>query len=292
MADTRRLALLIDGDNAQASLLEQMIAEVNKYGVVTIRRVYGDWTEPQMKSWKEALHVSALQPFQQFRYTTGKNATDSAMIIDAMDILYTAGVDGFCIVSSDSDYTRLATRIREKNLFVMGIGKATTPRAFVNACDVFVYTENLTTEQPLPKSAPAGGKQSKPANATAPEQDALLSVEIAVPDGLRPGSAGQRLGATEHGRHQAAPTGPGVRPAHVWLPHPVPAGQRARGDLRGAAQEGQRPADNLRAPERRGRSEYDQEEVGPSSDRDGSLWAEQRFRRELYALATRSPATR
>lgn len=146
MEDNRRLALMIDGDNAQATLVAQMLAEMSKYGIVTIRRVYGDWTEPQMKSWKETLHTYALQPIQQFRYTTGKNATDSALIIDAMDILYTAGVDGICIASSDSDYTRLATRIREKNLFVLGIGKSMTPRSFVNACDVFVYTENLQAE--------------------------------------------------------------------------------------------------------------------------------------------------
>ncbi len=143
MAMNRRLALMIDGDNAQAALLPLMQAEVSRYGTITIRRVYGDWTEPQMKSWKEALHTYALQPIQQFRYTQGKNATDSALIIDAMDILYTAGIDGFCIASSDSDYTRLATRIREKNLFVLGIGRGLTPPAFVNACDVFVYTENL-----------------------------------------------------------------------------------------------------------------------------------------------------
>lgn len=143
METNRRLALLVDGDNAQASLLPEMLAEVTKYGTLTIRRVYGDWTEPNMKSWKQTLHTHALQPVQQFRYTVGKNATDSALIIDAMDILYTAGVDGFCIASSDSDYTRLATRIREKNLFVLGIGKELTPRSFVNACDVFVYTENL-----------------------------------------------------------------------------------------------------------------------------------------------------
>ncbi len=138
-----RLALMIDGDNAQAALLPQILAEVSKYGVMTIRRVYGDWTTPQLKSWKEVLHAYALKPEQQFSYTTGKNATDSALIIDAMDIIYTAGVDGICIVSSDSDYTRLATRIREKNLFVMGIGRKATAPAFVNACDIFVYTENL-----------------------------------------------------------------------------------------------------------------------------------------------------
>ncbi len=146
MAVTRKLALLIDGDNAQASLLDKMLAEASKYGVLTIRRVYGDWTEPELKSWKQSLQTHALQPIQQFRNTVGKNATDSALIIDAMDILYTAGVDGFCIVSSDGDFARLATRIREKNLFVMGIGKFNTPRAFVNACEVFVYTENLSRD--------------------------------------------------------------------------------------------------------------------------------------------------
>jgi hypothetical protein len=129
-----------------------------------------------MNSWKDVLNFHAIQPIQQFRYTIGKNATDSAMIIDAMDILYTAGVDGFCLVSSDSDYTRLATRIREKNLFVMGIGKATTPRAFVNACDVFVYTENLATPQPIPKSEPSGGRGTK-ASIAAQTSDQLLSVE-------------------------------------------------------------------------------------------------------------------
>jgi hypothetical protein len=137
---------LIDGDNAQPSLIENMLTEAGKYGLVTIRRIYGDWTAQSMKGWKEALHVHAIQPFQQFRYTIGKNATDSAMIIDAMDILYSGSVNGFCLVSSDSDYTRLATRIREKGLFVMGIGKKTTPRAFINACEIFVYTENLTSE--------------------------------------------------------------------------------------------------------------------------------------------------
>lgn len=158
METTRRLALMIDGDNAQAALLPEMLAEMTKYGTAIIRRVYGDWTEAEMKSWKKVLHTHALQPVQQFRYTVGKNATDSALIIDAMDILYTADVDGFCIASSDSDYTRLATRIREKNLFVLGMGRSLTPRSFVNACDVFVYTENLQsvegervkTEIPVP----------------------------------------------------------------------------------------------------------------------------------------------
>lgn len=177
MPENRRIAMLIDGDNAQASLLEQMLAETNKYGVVTIRRVYGDWTAPEMKGWKTALHTAALQPFQQFRYTVGKNATDSAMIIDAMDILYTAGVDGFCLVSSDSDYTRLATRIREKNLFVMGIGKENTPRAFVNACDVFVYTENLKVAEPAPKPSPSKSRGSANAGSTESGDSSALSVK-------------------------------------------------------------------------------------------------------------------
>ncbi len=138
-----KLAMLIDGDNAQATLLAKMLVEVAKYGQVTVRRIYGDWTTSNMNSWKETLNFHAFQPIQQFRYTIGKNATDSAMIIDAMDILHSGAVDGFCLVSSDSDYTRLATRIRETGIFVMGIGEKKTPKPFVNACDVFVYTENL-----------------------------------------------------------------------------------------------------------------------------------------------------
>jgi len=145
--ENRRIAMLVDGDNAQSSLFKNMITEVNKYGIVTIRHIFGDWTESRMKSWKETLNTYAIQPIQQFSYTTGKNATDSALIIDAMDILYEGTANSFCIVSSDSDYTRLATRIREKGLFVMGIGRKTTPRAFVNACEVFVYTENLLDEK-------------------------------------------------------------------------------------------------------------------------------------------------
>jgi uncharacterized LabA/DUF88 family protein len=141
-----KIAILIDGDNAQSSLLPQMLVEAGKYGLVTVRRIYGDWTTPNMNSWKEVLNYHAFQPIQQFRYTIGKNATDSAMIIDAMDILHTGVVDGFCLVSSDSDYTRLATRIRETGVFVMGIGEKKTPKPFVNACDVFVYTENLVSE--------------------------------------------------------------------------------------------------------------------------------------------------
>jgi len=146
-----KLAMLIDGDNAQAALLAKMLVEGAKYGQITVRRIYGDWTTINMKSWKDTLNFHAFQPIQQFRYTIGKNATDSAMIIDAMDIMHSGAVDGFCLVSSDSDYTRLATRIRETGIFVMGIGEKKTPKPFVNACDVFVYTENLVDRE---KKAP------------------------------------------------------------------------------------------------------------------------------------------
>ena len=139
--------MLIDGDNAQAGLLAQMLVEAGRHGQVTLRRIYGDWTTANMNSWKDTLNFHAFQPIQQFRYTIGKNATDSAMIIDAMDVLHSGVVDGFCLVSSDSDYTRLATRIRETGIFVMGIGEKKTPKPFVNACDVFVYTENLIAEK-------------------------------------------------------------------------------------------------------------------------------------------------
>jgi uncharacterized LabA/DUF88 family protein len=150
----RKIAILIDGDNAQANLLPQTLVESGKYGLVTVRRIYGDWTTSNMNSWKDVLNYHAVQPVQQFRYTVGKNATDSAMIIDAMDLLHSGVVDGFCLVSSDSDYTRLATRIRESGVFVMGIGEKKTPKPFVNACDVFVYTSNLVTEHKTVRTSP------------------------------------------------------------------------------------------------------------------------------------------
>src|SRR4051812_3701056 len=129
---THKIALLIDGDNASAKLLSLVLAEASKYGKVTIRRVYGDWTTPHMNNWKHSLNELAINPIQKFSYTQGKNSTDSALIIDAMDILHDELVDGFCIVSSDSDYTGLAKRIREEGIFVMGIGEKKTPNAFVS----------------------------------------------------------------------------------------------------------------------------------------------------------------
>lgn len=140
------IAVLIDGDNAQAKLIKELLEEVSKYGKATIRRIYGDWTTPQMNSWKEIINQHSINPIQKFSYTTGKNSTDSSLIIDAMDILHSQSVDGFCIVSSDSDYTGLAKRIREQGLFVMGIGRKITPIAFVNSCEIFTFSENLMPE--------------------------------------------------------------------------------------------------------------------------------------------------
>lgn len=137
------LAVLIDADNAQPAVVDGLLAEIAKYGTASVKRIYGDWTGPQLKGWKETLLTHAIQPIQQFRYTTGKNATDSALIIDAMDLLYTGRLGGFCIVSSDSDFTRLAARIREAGLVVYGFGEKKTPAPFVSACDKFIYTEIL-----------------------------------------------------------------------------------------------------------------------------------------------------
>jgi hypothetical protein len=141
--DSDRLAVLIDADNAQPGVIGELLAEVASYGTATVKRAYGDWTTPQLGRWKDVLHVHAIQPVQQFSYTSGKNATDSALIIDAMDLLHGGRQDGFCLVSSDSDFTRLATRLREAGLAVYGFGERKTPKPFVAACDKFIYTEIL-----------------------------------------------------------------------------------------------------------------------------------------------------
>ena len=138
-----KLAVLIDGDNIPSAYVKEMMAEIAKYGNPTIKRIYGDWTKPHLSKWKNVLLENAITPIQQYGYTTGKNATDSAMIIDAMDILYSEKVDGFCLVSSDSDFTRLATRLREAGMSVFGIGEKKTPEPFIVACDKFIYIEIL-----------------------------------------------------------------------------------------------------------------------------------------------------
>lgn len=161
------LAVLIDADNAAPAIIEGLLAEVAKYGVASVKRIYGDWTKPNLSGWKECLLAHSIQPIQQFRYTVGKNATDSAMIIDAMDLLYSERFDGFCLVSSDSDFTRLASRIREQGLIVYGFGEKKTPQPFVTACDKFIYTEVLRatesgsdSDTPVKRQSPAVLRQN------------------------------------------------------------------------------------------------------------------------------------
>jgi uncharacterized LabA/DUF88 family protein len=160
--DSARLAVLIDGDNTTPTIIEALLAEIAKYGSATVKRAYGDWTTPHLRGWKEAVNAHAIQPMQQFAYTAGKNATDSALIIDAMDLLYTGNLDGFCLVSSDSDFTKLASRLRESGKTVYGFGEPRTPHSLVAACDKFVYLDVLRSpdkpkqpaEEPLAATAP------------------------------------------------------------------------------------------------------------------------------------------
>lgn len=166
------IALLIDADNSPASKIEEILDELAKYGVINIRRAFGNWKSPHLKGWEAVLHDYAIQPMQQFAYTKGKGATDAAMIIDAMDLLYTKDLDGFCIVSSDSDFTPLVMRIRANGLKVFGFGEKKTPEPFVNACSKFLYLENLG--EPAPASPPAApvAKKTKAAQAE-PVQEAV-----------------------------------------------------------------------------------------------------------------------
>ena len=157
----KRLAVLIDADNAQSPMIEAVLDEVANHGIAHVKRIYGDWTTPNLKSWKKILLEHSIQPIQQFANTRGKNATDSALIIDAMDLLYAGNLDGFCIVSSDSDFTRLSSRLRESGQIVFGFGEKKTPDAFTSACNRFFYTENLRSvkvevdEQPKIKKSSA-----------------------------------------------------------------------------------------------------------------------------------------
>lgn len=169
---TDKLAILIDADNAQSSIISGLLTEVARYGTATIKRAYGDWTTLHLNGWRETLKSHAIQPIQQFRYTSGKNATDAALIIDAMDLLHGGKVDAFCLVSSDSDFTRLATRVREAGLAVYGFGEKKTPQSFVAACDKFIYTEILR---------PPVAKRTAPKTPKAPKDPlkSLLTAAIA-----------------------------------------------------------------------------------------------------------------
>jgi uncharacterized LabA/DUF88 family protein len=230
--DNKRIAMLIDGENAQSSLIDKMVAETGKYGLVTVRRIYGDWTTPQMKSWKDVLNDHAIQPIQQFRYTIGKNSSDSSLIIDAMDILYEGTVHGFCLASSDSDYTRLATRIREKGLFVMGIGRKNTPPAFVKACQVFVYTENLMPEKQIVKFVPHHEQVVSGIIPVAAAGNVTSDPLPLAEKRLRPGGAGGRLGIPGDTGRTSASARPRLRFPHLRLQSAFAAGQSAKGHLR------------------------------------------------------------
>src|SRR6185437_13695897 len=169
-----RLAVLIDADNAQASITEALLAEVAKLGTAHVKRAYGDWTSTNLKGWKDHLLEQSIQPIQQFAYTKGKNSTDAAMVIDAMDLLYSGRFDGFCIVSSDSDFTRLAARLRESGSTVYGFGERKTPKPFVAACDKFIYIENLRFADD-----PAADTEAKPAR-RAPATAAELKADSSL----------------------------------------------------------------------------------------------------------------
>lgn len=162
--DQRRLAVLIDADNAQPSVIEGLLAEVAKFGVAGVKRIYGDWTSTKHGQWKLCLLEHSITPIQQFAYTSGKNATDSSLIIDAMDLMYSKNLDGFCLVSSDSDFTRLAQRLREAGMVVYGFGEQKTPKPFVVACDKFIYTEVLRKDS---SPGPAGTVSTQTASAPA-----------------------------------------------------------------------------------------------------------------------------
>lgn len=193
---TRKLAVLIDADNTQPSIASALLAEIAKYGVASVKRIYGDWTTDNLRGWKKVLVDLAIQPIQQFSYTTGKNATDSRMIIDAMDLLYTDRFDGFCLVSSDSDFTGLASRLREAGLTVYGFGERKTPGSLVSACDKFIYLDVLRGAAPKAGKAanaeaastkPRGGR--KPAKPAAPAP-AAAPVEIERAPEAKPDARG------------------------------------------------------------------------------------------------------
>ena len=188
-----RLAVLIDADNAQPAVIEGLLAEVAKYGVASVKRIYGDFTSTRMTQWKQALLKHSINPVQQFAYTSGKNATDSSLIIDAMDLMYTGRFDGVCLVSSDSDFTRLAQRLREEGLTVYGFGERKTPDAFVQACDKFIYVEVLRSEA------------SAPATPTSPPKPAKK--EAARPAAKKPAGQAEPTAApaAESGRHESLP---------------------------------------------------------------------------------------
>ncbi len=187
-AKPARIAVLIDADNTQPAIAQALLAEIAKYGVASVKRVYGDWTQPNLRGWKEQLVQSAIQPQQQFAYTSGKNSTDSAMIIDAMDLLYTDRFDAFCIVTSDSDFTRLASRLRESGKDVYGFGERKTPQSLVSACDKFTYLDVLRGAAAKTPPAEAAAKPAKARTKAAKKPDKQTPPSPAVEPERKPSS--------------------------------------------------------------------------------------------------------
>lgn len=179
-----KLAVLIDADNIPYSNVKGMIEEIAKYGTPTFKRIYGDWTKPTLSGWKTVLLENAITPIQQYSYTSGKNSSDSALIIDAMDILYTGHVDGFCIISSDSDFTRLATRLREAGMKVFGMGEKKTPTAFIASCNKFIYIEILQKEikKPAPTKSISKEKLNKTASVSSIDNDLITLISGSIDD--------------------------------------------------------------------------------------------------------------
>ncbi|MGD9959259.1 NYN domain-containing protein [Nocardioides sp.] len=186
--DSTRLAVLIDGDNTTSTIVEALLAEIAKYGSATVKRVYGDWTTPSLRGWKEVINAHAIQPIQQFAYTTGKNATDSALIIDAMDLLYTGNLDGFCLVTSDSDFTRLASRLRESGKTVYGFGEPRTPRSLVAACNRFVFLDVLRPPEEMPAPSEKLPVASAPVRKSETELRSDTKLVKLLRDGINAGS--------------------------------------------------------------------------------------------------------
>ena len=175
MKTNLNLSVLIDGDNIPSAYVKDLLEEIAKYGNPSIKRIYGDWTKPHLSKWKLVLLENAITPIQQYAYTQGKNATDSAMIIDAMDILYSGKVNGFCLVSSDSDFTRLAIRLREAGMVVYGIGEKKTPQPFIASCDRFIYLEILKNEhEPDPKNTSNTKKEPAKTERISPKTERLI----------------------------------------------------------------------------------------------------------------------
>lgn len=182
MEKDRKIAVLIDADNVSGKYVKHILDEISNHGTPTVKRIYGDWTKPDLNSWKTVLLDYSITPIQQYGYTSGKNATDAALIIDAMDILYSNNVDGFCIVSSDSDFTRLASRLREAGMFVVGMGERKTPKPFISACEMFKYLEVLAKiPEPLNTNNNKSGKHKEKAG-FADKNDLLRAIKIIVDD--------------------------------------------------------------------------------------------------------------